>query len=361
MFARDLIEGLSGQGGFEQSLVVLYPGPDEVGMQGIINGIEALPRTDSLRRVIALRNRFQELRPDIVFAHGGEPLKYAVFARAWNSTPKIVYRKIGLSDQWLGRHRWIKLPFQRWLLGRADAVAAVGQAMKQESVDLFRVAPDKIHVIYQGVDPSRFAMAPGTRERIRTSLDIDASAPVLLSVGALSWEKNQAAMLRILAQVRRDTPETRLLLVGDGPERAKLELQARDLGLSKAVHFLGTRSDVPELMAAADVLLLTSLTEGVPGVLIEAGMAGLPCVTWDVAGASEVVVNGKSGRVTPFLDEGIFASAVLVFLRKQAELKNIGLTEQAVFRMRFSLGRCVQEHAKLFQSLKQDGYRWQRF
>jgi glycosyltransferase involved in cell wall biosynthesis len=174
---------------------------------------------------------------------------------------------------------------------------------------------------------------------------------VLIAVGALGWEKNQAAMLRVLAEIRRTLPETILLLAGDGPERPKLERLAAELGVVAAVLFLGVRQDVPELLAAADLFLLTSLTEGVPGVLIEAGMAGLPAVTWDVAGAKEVVQDGVTGRVTTYQDQAGFTAAVIALLSNPGKAAIMGQAAREFCRERFGMERCVAEHLRLFEEI----------
>lgn len=356
MFAAELWREL-GAHGVAQSLAVLAPGEDEVGFDVACGRIHPLPPLNGRGRVKALRRLLHEERPDVVFAIGGEPFKYAVLARGRAMTPKIVYRKIGLSEQWLGRHRWLKLPFQRWLLRRADAISTVGEATRREAIELFHADPSRIRVIYRGMDAERFALPPAIRECIRSSLEITPEQPVLLTVGALGWEKNQAAMLRVLPEVRRSFPAAILLLAGEGPERPKLERLAADLGIAEAVRFLGPRKDVPVLLAAADSFLLTSLTEGVPGVLIEAGLAGLPCVTWDVAGAREVVQDGVTGRVPPYKEEAAVAEAVIELLGNPDRAAAMGGAARAFCRERFDINRCAEEHVRLFEEVLEAGRR----
>ena len=303
------------------------------------------PSVTALRRVVC------ESLPDIVFAHGGEPFKFSVLARGSETQPKIIYRKIGLSEHWLGRHRWLKFSFQRWLMRRADAISTVGNATKNEAVELFKIDPAKIRVIYRGINQDLFSLPAGTRERVRESLGLATGSKVLISVGALGWEKNQAVMLRVLAEVRKSLPDVVLLLVGEGPELPKLKQITTELGIVDGIVFLGMRKDVPELLAAADLFILTSLTEGVPGVLIEAGMAGVPCVTWDVAGAKEVVIDGQTGLVTPYSDEVELTSAVLKILNDRDLACRFGVAAQSSCRERFGMHLCVDEHLKLFEDV----------
>lgn len=334
-----------------QRLAVLAPGPDEVGIGADLGerGVTVLHR--GWRGVAALRGIVRSWKPDLVFAHGGEPLLAAVLARAGGEGPELVYRKIGLSGRWLGRPRWLRLRYHRSLMRRADAIAAVGDAVATEVVSLFRVPRQKVRVIRQGTDPGAFAVAAGTREQLRSSLGVPPSAKVLLSVGALGWEKHQEAILLALAAVRREVPTALLLLAGGGPERGRLERIAVDLGLAGAVRFLGARTDVPQLLEASDIFLLTSLTEGLPAVLIEAGLAGVPAVAWDVAGVREVVRDGVTGLVPPYRDEPAFAAAVLRLLREPDAARSMGDAARNLCREQFSMDRCVEEHLRLFREL----------
>jgi glycosyltransferase involved in cell wall biosynthesis len=351
VFARDLIGGLAAHGDVAQSLIVLSTGPDEVDMARVTGHIRTLASRGAVGRMLALRQLLHDNPPDILFAHGGAPFKCAVLARGRATTPKIVYRKIGLSEQWLGRLRWLKLPFQRWLIRRADAISTVGETTRHEAIELFRADAEKLRVIYRGVDAERFTGSAETREQVRAELGMTRTTRVLIAVGALGWEKNQGTMLRVLAEVRKSYSNAVLLLAGDGPERPKLEQLAAELGVADVVRFLGVRQDVPELLAAADLFLLTSLTEGVPGVLIEAGMAGLPCVTWDVAGAKEVIKDGVTGRVTPYRDETAFTVAVIDLLSHAENASAMGCAARYFCRERFSLKRCVEEHVRMFDEL----------
>ncbi len=156
----------------------------------------------------------------------------------------------------------------------------------------------KLHVVHCGVDPRRYggkqvAAAPGL---------------ALLFVGRLVAAKGLFTLLEALARAGR--PDLRLTLIGDGPERAALEAEARRLGL--AARFLGYRgqSEVAEAMRAADALVLPSFAEGLPVVLMEAGASGLPVIATRLAGVEELVVDGGSGLIVPPGDADALAHAI---------------------------------------------------
>ncbi|HEX6393024.1 MAG TPA: glycosyltransferase [Acidimicrobiales bacterium] len=137
------------------------------------------------------------------------------------------------------------------------------------------------------------------RDVIRARLGIPVNAPVIISLGALTWEKDPLEHVEVTACLIHDEPECRHLIVGDGPLRAEVEARIRDLAIGDRVLMLGSREDVGDLLAASDVMLLASRIEGMPASVIEAGFAGVPVVAFSVAGVSEVVLDRVTGYLVP--------------------------------------------------------------
>jgi glycosyltransferase involved in cell wall biosynthesis len=134
---------------------------------------------------------------------------------------------------------------------------------------------------------------------------------VLLQVARLDYLKDHVTALRTLQRVVAQHPQARLVLVGDGPERPRIEKETRRLGLIEQVLFLGQRSDVPRLLAMADFFLLTSISEGIPLTLIEAMNAGLPVVSTRVGGVGEIVQQGITGLLASSGDDQALAAHVV--------------------------------------------------
>lgn len=350
MFASDLINGLN-KIGLDQLLVILSPGKDEISFAGMPGTIIYLNSASGWGKVNELRFVIKSLQPDILYAHGGQPMKYSVLARGRSTKPAIVYRKIGLSRQWLGRLPFLRRHFQRLLLSGVDAIISLSPVLSEELQALFGVRKDKITIIPNAVNSARFILPKESRVRVRQELGIGSTQAVLLSVGALSWEKNHSSMLQAFRKVRERFPEALLLLAGEGGMRKALEQQVDSLGLRAAVRFLGTRADIPHLMAASDILLLTSLTEGIPAVLIEAGLAGISVVTWDVAGARDVVKDGLTGFVTPQGNEELLANKVMELLQNPERMGQVGQTARAHCLEHFDIDVCARKHMELFEGL----------
>jgi glycosyltransferase involved in cell wall biosynthesis len=159
------------------------------------------------------------------------------------------------------------------------------------------------HVIFNGVDTERFRPDPAARARLRQSLGLGAEF-AWLAVGRLMWKKDYPTMLRALTR----QPSSTLLIAGDGPQRDELQALVQDLDVD--VRFLGPRCDVPDLMRACDGLLLSSLVEGLPMVLLEASASGLPCVATDVGGVREAVLDGQTGYLAPPGDPAALAASM---------------------------------------------------
>lgn len=357
VFAAQLFTALStdGVGG---RLAVLFDGNDELGFDGNPN-ISRLKAGNGLTAVSRLRSLIGEYAPDIVMAYGGQPLKFAALARGTARTPYLVYRKIGLSRDWLGKGRFIKLPFYRRLMSRADFISCVGEESRAEAIELFRVGPGKVRVIYRGVAASPFTREDETKASIRQSLNLPGDAAILISVGALSWEKNLEMLIDVTASLCEEGRAAVLLLAGQGALEKDLQLLARNKGVENHIRFLGVRNDIPRLLKASDVVLLSSLTEGVPGALIEAGLAGVPAVAWDVGGVREVILSGKTGIITPYKDRTSFLNAVRNMIADESLRMQLGKSARDFCIRRFDINHCVKEHVRLFtELLSRSGKTW---
>ncbi|MDE2051442.1 MAG: glycosyltransferase, partial [Gammaproteobacteria bacterium] len=155
----------------------------------------------------------------------------------------------------------------------------------------------------------------GARGRVRSELGIEAGRPVLAIIGRMHPVKGHRALLAMLPAVVRSCPRALLLVIGDGPERTPCEALARSLGISQHVRFLGRRDDVPRLLAAIDLVLMPSQSEGLGLAAIEALAAARPVIAFSVGGLPEVVVDGLNGRLVPPGDSQAFTSAVIETLR----------------------------------------------
>jgi len=279
---------------------------------------EATLDVDTLgRRPIGLatltRLRAEMRRVDVVIAHGSRTLPACAIALFGLRTP-FVYRVIGDPRYWSsGPLRRLRV---RLFLSRAAEVVALWPAAVTELISHYGVSADRMHVIPNAAVAERFEQpSDAARALSRRRFAIDPTATVVLYMGALSPEKGVATAFAAVSRL----PSTILLVVGDGPSRRDLELiAARDA--PDRIRFVGSIPDPMAALAAADVVVLPSLSEGMPGVLIEAGLSGLPVVATDVGGVSEVVRHGHTGFIVGVGDAVSLAGALDAAIASRVEL-----------------------------------------
>lgn len=191
----------------------------------------------------------------------------------------------------------------RWTDPLSVYTTAVCEAVGARHVNAGAVNPAHLRIVPNGVDTGLFRPDEERRARLRRELGAG-DGFVWLAAGRLMWKKDYPTLLRAAARL----PGGTLWIAGTGPLRDELESMARELAV--AVQWLGARDDVPELMNAADALVLSSMVEGLPMVLLEAAASELPSVSTRAGGAGDIIVESKTGFVTPCGDAEALSAAM---------------------------------------------------
>jgi glycosyltransferase involved in cell wall biosynthesis len=236
----------------------------------------------SLRKVLENGYEF-----DAIDAHYFYPTGVAAMLLGLRFRKPVVITARGSDINLIAQHA-IPRKLIVWAARRAAGVVAVSQALKS-SLERLGVDGSKISVLRNGVDAAAFRPLDRDAERARLGV----GGTILLSVGNLIELKGNELVLRCL----KSLPEATLFLVGDGPDRARLESVARELGVGHRVRFIGAvpQTDLPRYYSAADALLLASSREGWPNVLLEAMACGTPVVAARVGGTPEIVTSPAAG------------------------------------------------------------------
>jgi glycosyltransferase involved in cell wall biosynthesis len=170
-------------------------------------------------------------------------------------------------------------------------------------------------------------------------------------VARLDSIKNHALLLRALDRVREHLPCVRLLVIGDGPLHGELESLTARLNIRANVTFLGTRNDVPDLLAALDLFILSSISESLSLTLIECCAAGKPIVATDVGGNREIVRHGQTGLLVPPDDDGALANAITEILSDPARGTRMGRAARTRFEEEFTLEVMAAKYRTLYEDL----------
>ena len=330
--------------GHEVRIVSLTPlGP--MGLQARQLGI----RTESLdmrrgvpdpRGLLRLARLVRAWQPDVIHSHMVHANLMARALRLAAPVPALVSTIHNIYEG--GRARMLAYRLTNRLV---DHMTIVSQAAYDRFVN-DRIVPARLlRLVPNGVDTARFReVAPGAREEVRRSLGIG-SRFMWLAVGRFESAKDYPTMVRAFAAVRAKEPRAELVLVGRGSLQAETEALVQELGV-EGIRFAGVRSDVPEVMSAADGYVMSSAWEGMPMVLLEAAAAGLPIVATTVGGNHEVVLNEESGFLVPPRDHEALGAA----MARLGELPE---------DRRLEMGRRGQQHIRSHYGLDRVAERWE--
>ena len=306
-----------------------------------------LRKPSQIGSAVCLAQILRQRRVDIIHSH---QFHASLFASplGWLCRVPVIVETPHLREHW--RHGWFKSRFVvDRLVGRCvDYYIAVSHANAKHLFETKGLPASKIITIQNGSDLTRFDPARQAPVALRKSLDLSEGDRVLLVVGRLEAQKGHRVMLDALPFVRRRFPDVRLVCVGDGALHGELEAQAAALGIRESVRFVGYRSDVPDWLALADVVVLPSLFEGLPLIVIEALATGRPMVATAVDGTPEVVVDGKTGLTVPPGDPGLLAEALCRLLGDPGLGRTLGRAGRTWVEEHFSQQGQVQRTQDLY-------------
>ena len=286
---------------------------------------------------LRLARRLRALRVDIVHTRNAEPFFYGIAAARLAGVPVVIHSEHGRTFP----EKPLRARMQRLLLSGANAAFSVSERLKQDLVRELGVSPARFEVIHNGVDVERFRSARSTGER--RCADV-----VIGSVGRLAPVKNYPLLLRALAQLPT-VPPSRLLFVGEGPERPSLEALAAELGLAGRVQFAGHREDVPQALREMDVFVLPSTSEGMSNTLLEAMAAGVATVASDAGGNGEIIVPEVSGLLFRSADVAGLAAQLGRLVGDPGLRARLAAAAATRVRLEFSIDAMLRRYEQLYR------------
>ncbi|MDZ7267324.1 MAG: glycosyltransferase [candidate division KSB1 bacterium] len=278
---------------------------------------------------------------DVVLTNMDKELRLGGLAARLAGVPAIIPRRgidYPLKNRW--RYRFAYNVLATHVLANSQATKA---ALLRHAPWL---APERISVIYNGIDPAEFAAADGTS--LRKKWQLPADAPVLGFVGQLDERKGLTVLLAAFAKILPQVPAARLVLVGEGPLRTMIESERQRQGWQQHLLLAGFVDDIPAVMAAIDVLLLPSFWEGFGLVLIEAMAAGKPVITTNISSMPEIVEHGLTGFLLPPGDAGALAAHACALLQDGEQRRAMGEAARRRVAGKFSHALMMQQLETLF-------------
>ena len=317
------------------SLAELGPPAEELRRMGFSVESVNLQGRGKLPALRSLRSLLQRERVDLVHTHNTYAHFYGTVAASWAGVRHVINSQHGRG---CGPRAKDKLLFR---LANLKASRVVG--VSEDAAALCRGedpwAASKTKVIWNGIDTSRFVFRGPSK------------APVAISVARLSPEKDFPTLLQATALVVRRVPEFKLMMIGNGAERAKLEALTKSLGIEPNVEFLGERSDVPELLAQAGFFVSSSKSEGISLTILEAMAVGLPVVTTRVGGNPEIILEGQTGYLVPDQNPEALAAAMLQMLGQRDQWPAMGELGRRRVEQQFEIRTMIRQYEELYSEV----------
>ncbi len=298
-----------------------------------------LPRMFT-RLIEALR----EFRPDVVHSHTLPANLAARVVRPLVKVPVLISSAHSIREG-----GWLRMRLYRWTDRLADAMTNCSAPAVAHYRQLGAAPPERIRYVPNGIDVARFRPDPERRRAVRARLGVGDEF-LWLAVGRMCEEKDYPNLLAAAARALGD--QDRLYIVGDGELRDRVEAELAHRRLAPRVRLLGLRTDVPDLMQAADAYVMSSAVEGLPIVLLEAAASGLPTVATRVGGNDAIVRPGETGWLVPCRDADALADAMTTVRALPASARErYGRAARAHVTRAFAIDAVVAQWQSLYEEL----------
>lgn len=302
-----------------------------------------------------LHRVFKEFRPDIVHTHV-HVMRYA-FPSLMYFKPRLMIHTVNNIAEWEiePRARWL----QRLAYRRGVIPVAVAREVAASLERVYGIGNSR--VVWNCIPTHLYASPQVPRGVWRARQGFLEEDILFVCVARFARQKNHALLITAFAKGPASDPRAHLVLAGQGALRAQLQMQVNQLGLTSRVHFLGLRTDIPDVLGAADIFALSSDWEGNPLSVIEAMAAGLPIVSTAVGGVPELLENGSEGFIVqPGHAEQL--SEAMVALLKDHELRRaMGAAAAVRAREKFDVSAMVRAYEELYEKISAPSRTWRHF
>ena len=341
----DLIRSLP-RDQYKPHVVVFEPGgfyTDKIEALGVrVDSLEIATRSDLISRFPKFLSLVRELQPDVLHLFLFHSSLYGAMAASLLGRPFVFSkRSMGLEISAFRR-----LVYRYLILARADAVTAVSEPVADECVRL-GLPRSRVQVIENGIE----WITDAPRGQLRRAIAAPADAPLVGTVGSMTWRKRQHLLLRAAPLILARRPDVHFVILGDGPLRDELTRERESLHLTEQVHLPGVLFPAPRYLGDLSVFTLMSSEEGTSNALLEAMMLGVPSVASDIPSNRAVLEHEATGLLVDPADATQFADAVLRILDQKTSVQAMAKRARERVSQRYQLGVCVATNAALYDSL----------
>lgn len=276
----------------------------------------------SLSLISSLAKLVRRTKPDLIQCNGSDTLKYTILATRNYSQIPIIYRNISTISEWM--NNYFSRKFYHWLFKRVDFVTSVGEKSLEDLVLTFNYPKQQTAVIRRGI-PMKSLNKQDAKLRLVEELDLHPKDKIVIHVGNFSPEKNHQFLLDIFHELKQQDTSIKLICVGDGQTFNQIKNDIFEQKLEHTIFLMGFRKDIPQLLAGSECFILCSLIEGVPGVIMEAAVQGVPAISSNVGGVSEVIENNKTGILIEGFNKEDYVRSVQKVISDDSLRSNLAL------------------------------------
>lgn len=292
-----------------------------------------------------LRKLFQTWQPHILHTHAWGTLCEGVIGAKLARIPIIIHGEHGTIQE-----KPINVFVQRQFWRMTNHVLSMSNEHRQRLSSIIGFPESRIVVIPNGVASNCFSNCLD-KQSAKKKLGFPPDSFIIGTVGRLVPIKNQKMLIKAFASIAEQYPDTRLLMVGDGPLREELATLAATLNVSSRVTFAGRRNDVPKQLQAMDLFVLPSLSEGMSNTLLEAMSTGIPVIATNVGGNPEVITNRISGMLVKSDDPCQLAATISKLIDNKKLRIQMGQEGRKQIEIKFSLAAMVGNYENLYETL----------
>ncbi len=309
--------------------------------QGIASSLIPCNGQIDLTVLAGIRALVAQTQADVVHAHGYKADIYTYFALRGSKTPMV-----STCHTWYDNDLIVSLygKADRLVLRKYAAVVAVSDEVRQRLLKA-GVREQKIHLVRNGIDLRPFDSArPALREELAPN-----NNPIVGLVGRLANEKGVDIFLHAAARVLVELPSTKFVVVGEGPDRDKLESLIDELKIRESVTMAGRRDDMPSVYASLDVMVSSSRQEGLPMAILEGMASRAPLIATAVGAVPTVVLDDRTGVLVPPEDPELLAIEIVALLRDDARRKRLGTAARQHVEDEYSAARMTADYLRLYE------------
>ncbi len=290
----------------------------------------------------------------LVHAHGYKAAFIAAMAERRAGTPiTLVTLHDFIINEGTGRMKHLYFDLAEHFMPRmADRIITVSNALRKRVIEKGKIEGSKVVVVNAGVKPISSGMTASRRVlNIKDVLALNTAAPLIVTVGQLTPQKGVKYLLAAATHILREVPNAQILVVGDGPQKHELEIMAEKLGVYRKVGFTGWRDDARDIMAAADVIVLPSLIEGMPYSMLEAMVSGTPVVSTSTGGIPELLVDRETGFLVPPKKPRALSDAIVYLLQNKDIAVQMGIAGRRRVEEQFDLKKTITGTLDIYKGL----------